>query len=107
MPGADTFLSSADAYERHVGRYSTQLATAMIDFAGVERGMRALDVGCGTGALTAVLADRLGPERVTGADPSRAFIDACRARLHGECSPPARNCRLAMARLTSCFRSSS
>jgi ubiquinone/menaquinone biosynthesis C-methylase UbiE len=83
MPGAETFLSSAGAYGRHVGRYGAQLATALIDFAGVERGMRALDVGCGTGALTAVLADQLGADRVTGVDPSRAFVDACRARVTG------------------------
>jgi ubiquinone/menaquinone biosynthesis C-methylase UbiE len=83
MPGAETFLSSADAYERHVGRYGTQLATGLIEFAGVVPPMRALDVGCGTGALTAVLADRLGTDRVTGADPSQTFGDACRARLPG------------------------
>jgi SAM-dependent methyltransferase len=83
MPGAETFLSSADAYERHVGRYGSQLATALIDFAGAEQGMRALDVGCGTGALTAVLAERLGADCVSGADPSQAFVDACRARLPG------------------------
>jgi SAM-dependent methyltransferase len=81
MPGAETFLSSADAYERHVGRYGTQLAAGLIEFAGVVPPMHALDVGCGTGALTAVLADRLGADRVAGADPSQAFVDACRARL--------------------------
>lgn len=83
MPGAETFLASAGAYERHVGRYSTQLATALIDFAGVEQGMRALDVGCGTGGLTALLADRLGADHVSAADPSQAFVDASRARLPG------------------------
>jgi ubiquinone/menaquinone biosynthesis C-methylase UbiE len=83
MPGAETFLSSAHAYERHVGRYATQLATALIDSAGIAPGMSALDVGCGTGALTAVLADRLGADRVSGADPSQPFVDACRARLPG------------------------
>jgi ubiquinone/menaquinone biosynthesis C-methylase UbiE len=81
MTSAETFLSSADAYERHVGRYGTQLGSALIDFAGVEAGMRALDVGCGTGALTAVLTQRLGAARVCGADPSEPFVKACRARL--------------------------
>jgi SAM-dependent methyltransferase len=81
MSGAETFRGSADAYGRLVGRYSPQLASALIAFVGVEPGMRALDVGCGPGALTAALADRLGPENVRAADPSEPFVEACRARL--------------------------
>jgi SAM-dependent methyltransferase len=83
MPGAETFRASADAYDRHVGRYGTQLASALIGFAGVAPGMRALDVGCGPGALTSALAARLGSASVCGADPSESFVDACRARLPG------------------------
>jgi SAM-dependent methyltransferase len=83
MPGAETFRASADAYDRHVGRYGSQLASALIEFAGVEPGMRALDVGCGPGALTAALAERLGAGNVSAADPSEPFAEACRARLPG------------------------
>jgi ubiquinone/menaquinone biosynthesis C-methylase UbiE len=81
MPGAETFRASADAYDRFVGRYGAQLASALIDFAGVEPGMRALDVGCGPGALAAELANRLGTANVAAADPSEPFAKACRARL--------------------------
>jgi SAM-dependent methyltransferase len=83
MPGAETFRASAGVYDRHVGRYGAQLASALITFAGVEPGMRALDVGCGPGALTATLVERLGPENVCAADPSETFVQACRARLPG------------------------
>jgi ubiquinone/menaquinone biosynthesis C-methylase UbiE len=83
MPGAETFRASADAYDRHVGRYGAQLAVALIGFAGVEPGMRAVDVGCGPGALTAVLAGRCGAGRVSAADPSEAFVRACQTRLPG------------------------
>ena len=83
MSGAETFRASADAYDRFVGRYSPGLATALIDFAGVEPGMRALDVGCGPGALAAVLVERLGAASVSAADPSSPFVAACRARLPG------------------------
>jgi ubiquinone/menaquinone biosynthesis C-methylase UbiE len=83
MPGAETFRASADAYDRHVGRYRTQLASALIGFAGIDPGMRALAVGCGPGALPAVLAGRLGTARVRAADPSEPFVEACRARLPG------------------------
>ena len=83
MPGAETFRASADAYDRHVGRYGAPLAAALIAFAGIEPGMRALDVGCGPGALTAALAERLGAASVSAADPSEPFAEACRARLPG------------------------
>jgi SAM-dependent methyltransferase len=45
--------------------------------------MRALDVGCGPGALVSALAERLGAENVSGADPSEPFVEACRARVPG------------------------
>jgi ubiquinone/menaquinone biosynthesis C-methylase UbiE len=80
---ADGFRASAEDYDRLVGRYGPQLATALIEFAGVEPGMRALDVGCGPGALTAQLAARLGAASVAGAEPSEPFAAACRARLPG------------------------
>jgi SAM-dependent methyltransferase len=83
MPGAETFRASADAYDRHVGRYGPSLAAALIAFARAEPGMRALDVGCGPGALTAVLAERLGAANVCGADPSEPFAETCRARVPG------------------------
>ena len=83
MPGAETFRASADAYDRHVGRYGPALAAALIAFARVEPGMRALDVGCGPGALTTALAERLGVASVSAADPSEPFAEACRTRLPG------------------------
>jgi SAM-dependent methyltransferase len=84
MPGAETFrTSAADAYDRHVGRYGATLAAALIAFAGVDPGSRALDVGCGPGALTTALAQHLGPTRVSAADPSEPFAAACGARLPG------------------------
>ena len=83
MPGAETFRASAEAYDRHVGRYAAELASALIAFAGIERGLRALDVGCGPGALAAALAERLGAGAVCAADPSEPFARACRDRLPG------------------------
>jgi len=80
MPGED-FFASADAYDRWVGRYGPSLASDLIAFARVERGMRALDVGCGPGALTTALVAMLGEEHVAAVDPSEPFVEACRDRL--------------------------
>ena len=46
-----------------MGRYSVGLAAQLADLAGVTAGQRALDVGCGPGALTRELVARLGAER--------------------------------------------
>jgi SAM-dependent methyltransferase len=55
----------------------------LIAFADVEPGARALDVGCGPGALTTALAQHLGPASVCAADPSEPFAAACGSRLPG------------------------
>jgi SAM-dependent methyltransferase len=75
--------AAAQAYDRHVGRYGSQLAAGLIDAAGVERGQRALDVGCGPGALTTALAEAIGVENVAAVDPSEPFVEACRERVPG------------------------
>jgi SAM-dependent methyltransferase len=75
--------AAAAAYDRFVGRYSPQLAAALCDAAGIEAGQRALDVGCGSGALAAELARRLSAENVTGIDPSEPFVEAAQNRVPG------------------------
>ncbi len=78
-----SFQVPAEAYDRHVGRYSPALARDLCAAAGVRPGDRALDVGCGPGGLTTELAERLGPPHVAAVDPSPPFAAACAARLPG------------------------
>lgn len=59
-----------DAYEAYVGRWSRRVATAFLDWLRVPAGRRWLDIGCGTGALTAAIR----PAAVVGVDPSYAFL---------------------------------
>lgn len=66
-----------------MGRYSVLLAPQLVDLAKVSGGQRVLDVGCGTGALTAELVERLGPSAVTAIDPSEPFVTAARERYPG------------------------
>jgi SAM-dependent methyltransferase len=78
-----TFDVAADAYDRFMGRYSRSLAPQMADLARVRAGQRALDVGCGPGALTSELVGRLGADAVVAADPSEPFAQAARERHPG------------------------
>jgi ubiquinone/menaquinone biosynthesis C-methylase UbiE len=76
-----TFDVAADAYDGFMGRFSVPLAELFVDFAAPPLGGRALDVGCGTGALTAVLARRYGQAEVAAVDPSASFVDAMTERF--------------------------
>lgn len=78
-----SFEVSAQAYGAFMGRFSEPLAVRFADACAVAAGMSALDVGCGPGALTAVLVDRLGADAVAAVDPSEPFVAAVRARLPG------------------------
>ncbi len=77
------FAISPDAYDRFMGRYSVPLAPVFANFVGVKPGQRAVDVGCGPGALTAELVTRLGADSVVAVDPSAPFVEAVRERHPG------------------------
>jgi SAM-dependent methyltransferase len=81
--GAGDFRVPPEAYIGFMGRYSVSLGPELIRLTGLERGQRALDIGCGPGILTAPLADVLGPEAVAAVDPSDSFVEACRTRVPG------------------------
>lgn len=76
-----TFDVTADAYALFMGRFSSPLAVQFAALTGARQGQRALDVGCGPGALTAELVARLGAGSVSAVDPSTSFVDAARARF--------------------------
>lgn len=78
-----SFDVAADAYDQFMGRYSRLLSPQLADLAGVRDGQRVLDVGCGPGALTAVLVERVGSSNVSAVDPSEPFVAAIRARHPG------------------------
>jgi SAM-dependent methyltransferase len=79
---ATGFGAPAEAYDRFVGRYGPALAAGLIGLARVAPGMRALDVGCGPGALTRSLCDRVGSfGSVAAVEPSEVFAAAARERV--------------------------
>ncbi len=72
------FAAAADSYDRFMGRYSSPLAAAFAEHAGVTAGQSVVDVGCGPGALTAELVAR--GATVAAIDPAPQFTDACHER---------------------------
>jgi SAM-dependent methyltransferase len=78
-----SFAVPADAYGRFMGRFSEPLAGQFAAWLRLVPGQRVLDVGCGPGALTAVLAATVGADFVSAIDPSESFVAAARERLPG------------------------
>jgi SAM-dependent methyltransferase len=72
--------SPAEVYEEQfVPALFSQWGPVVCDAAGIRPGQRVLDVACGTGALTAAVADRVGPDgRVTGLDANPEMLEVAR-----------------------------
>jgi SAM-dependent methyltransferase len=70
-----------DAYERFIGRWSSLVAVEFLHWLELPAGLRWVDVGCGTGALSEAILDREDPTSVVGVEPSAGFVKAARARL--------------------------
>ena len=66
--------ASGGAYEPYVGRWSRLVALDFIDWLSIGPQQRWLDVGCGTGALTAAILSRGDPSAILGVDPSPEYI---------------------------------
>jgi SAM-dependent methyltransferase len=67
-------FSRADAYERFMGRWSRQLAPALVEYSEVKDGGAVLDVGSGTGALAFAVRDTTTTTRVLGIDLSPEYV---------------------------------
>jgi SAM-dependent methyltransferase len=82
--GQDAMFSEAQAYERFMGRWSRQLAPQLTRFAGVRDGDALLDVGSGTGALSAALAIAAPAGRIVGIDPAASYVAVVQASEAGK-----------------------
>jgi SAM-dependent methyltransferase len=77
----DEVWAVGDAYEAYVGRWSRPVAVAFLRWLRVPADQRWLDVGCGTGALTATILTEADPAEVLGVDPSEEFLANARIRI--------------------------
>lgn len=82
--GQGRMFSAGDAYERFMGRWSRELAPLVVKFAGVRDGDAVLDVGSGTGALTAAVVAVAPSSRVIGIDPAAPYVEFARTRHPGD-----------------------
>jgi SAM-dependent methyltransferase len=72
-----------EPYERYVGRWSRPVARELVGWLAVPPGREWLDVGCGTGALSATILELGEPAAVTGVDPAEGFVAHARATVAG------------------------
>jgi ubiquinone/menaquinone biosynthesis C-methylase UbiE len=72
-------FEAAEAYERDMGRWSKRLAPLFVEFVGIDKGDRVLDVGCGTGSLAWTIVKTTAAGKIVGIDPSAGFLDYARS----------------------------
>ena len=70
--------AAGSTYEDFMGRWSRRLAPQFVSWLRIPGGVRWLDVGCGTGALTNAIRSQADPASVLGCDPSAHFIEFAR-----------------------------
>ena len=68
-------------YERYMSAWSRAAGAQFLDWLALPHGQRWLDVGCGSGAFTALLAKRAAPAELHGIDRSPAMLAYARERL--------------------------
>jgi SAM-dependent methyltransferase len=72
---------AGDRYEAYMGRWSRQVAPHFLDWLALPEGLDWLDVGCGTGALSAAILTQCKPGSLLALDPSDGFVATARAAL--------------------------
>ena len=69
------------AYERFMGRWSRALAPGFVSWLRVPAAAKWLEIGCGTGSLTAAICEQGRAGSVLACDSSEDYVAYCRERL--------------------------
>lgn len=69
------------AYDAFMGRWSRRMAPRFLDWLDLPPGLRWLDVGAGTGALSETILARCAPASLVGVEPSADFVGHARAAI--------------------------
>lgn len=76
--------AEGDAYDAYMGRWSRALAPAFLEWLAPRRGAGWLEMGCGTGALTASICRLAEPASVVACDPSSVLLEHARGAVGSE-----------------------
>jgi ubiquinone/menaquinone biosynthesis C-methylase UbiE len=74
MAGGEKLFASGQNYDRAMGRWSRIAGERFLDWLAMPKGLRWLDVGCGTGAFTELVLQRNSPTAISAIDPSENLI---------------------------------
>lgn len=69
-----------DAYERSMGVWSQLAGEIFLDWLRPASGLEWVDVGCGSGAFTELIAQRCSPASIHGIDPAEGLLAFARTR---------------------------
>jgi SAM-dependent methyltransferase len=72
---------ASDAYDRYMGRWSREVAPRFLAWMDAPAQHRWLDVGCGTGVLSAAILAATHPAAILAVDTAEGFLDAARLRV--------------------------
>jgi len=80
MAGQQIRFDDGASYERMMGRWSRIVGTSFLDWLAPGPGLHWIDVGCGTGAFTELIAERCDPAGILGLDPAESQLEFARTR---------------------------
>jgi SAM-dependent methyltransferase len=72
---------NTQAYENYMGRWSQKVAPLFLQWLDAPFGKSWIDIGCGTGGLTELIAGTCNPSSVLGVDTAEGFIEIARNRV--------------------------
>jgi trans-aconitate methyltransferase len=80
MSASQIRFNDGDAYEHSMGVWSRLAGEIFLDWLPPIPGLNWLDVGCGSGAFTELLAQRCSPASIHGIDPAEGLLAFARTR---------------------------
>ena len=72
---------AGDSYDLYMGRWSRQIAPRFLDWLGAPDGLRWLEIGCGTGALSEAILAHCKPRNLIAIDPFEVFLAKARSKV--------------------------
>jgi len=75
------FWESGAPYDYFMGRWSRLAAQSFVNWLSPSSGLKWLDIGCGSGALSEIIVNHHQPAALTAIDQSEGFVKIARKRL--------------------------